>query len=267
MTRIALGISYNGADYHGWQYQGGELATVQEQVQKALSSVADHLVAVTCAGRTDAGVHATNQVVHFESDALRQLKAWVMGSNAQLPDSISVAWAREVSDSFDARHSATARRYLYLINNNNVRSALMPELVTRENRSLDAQRMHDAAQCLVGENDFSSFRAANCQSRTPMRNIHHLRVIRAGELVIIDVAANAFLHHMVRNIAGVLIDVGTGGKPVSWTRELLSLRDRSRAGVTAPANGLFLIQVDYPAIHGLPSGPQLPHFLGSLPIR
>lgn len=235
-------------------------------MQKALSLVADHPVTVICAGRTDAGVHATNQVIHFESNTSRELKAWIMGGNTHLPASISVTWAREVSSSFDARHSATSRRYLYLIVNNKVRSALMPEFGTMEHRLLDAQRMHDSAQSLVGENDFSSFRAASCQSRTPMRNIQHIKVSRTGELVIIDVAANAFLHHMVRNIAGVLMDVGSGDEPISWTHELLGLRDRTRAGITASPNGLFLIQVDYPENHGLPSGPQLPHFLGNLPI-
>lgn len=266
MTRIALGISYNGSSYHGWQYQGARIETVQGHVQKAIGLVADHPVTVTCAGRTDAGVHATNQVIHFEPAASRESKAWMMGGNAHLPDTISVNWAREVPDSFDARYSATSRRYLYLIVNNKIRSALMPDLVTREGRPLDAQRMHDSAQSLLGENDFSSFRAANCQSRTAMRNIQHINVSRAGEMVIIDVAANAFLHHMVRNIAGVLMDIGSGTETGSWMQELLELRDRTRASITAPPNGLFLVQVDYPDRYGLPHGLQLPHFLGNLPI-
>jgi tRNA pseudouridine38-40 synthase len=266
LTRIALGISYDGASYHGWQSQGANVATVQDPVQKALASVADHTVTVTCAGRTDAGVHATNQVIHFDSGASRDSKAWMMGGNARLPDTISVTWAREVPTSFDARHSASSRRYLYIIVNSKIRSALMPGFVTREHRPLDAQRMHDSAQSLLGEKDFSSFRAANCQSRTAMRNIQHIQVIRAGELVIIDVAANAFLHHMVRNLAGVLVDIGSGSKTVSWTAELLALRDRTRAGITAKPNGLYLAQVDYPEIFGLPRGPALPHFLGNLPI-
>jgi tRNA pseudouridine38-40 synthase len=266
LTRIALGISYDGASFHGWQSQGANVATVQDPVQKALTSIADHTVTVTCAGRTDAGVHATNQVIHFDSGASRDSKAWMMGGNARLPDTISVTWAHEVPTSFDARHSASSRRYLYIIVNSKIRSALMPGFVTREHRPLDAQRMHDSAQSLLGENDFSSFRAANCQSRTAMRNIQHIEVIRAGELVIIDVAANAFLHHMVRNLAGVLMDIGSGSKTVSWTAQLLALRDRTRAGITARPNGLYLAQVDYPEIFGLPRGPALPHFLGNLPI-
>ncbi len=264
MKRIALGISYNGARYHGWQFQGHQLATIQASLQRALSEVADHPVLVTCAGRTDTGVHATGQVVHFDTHAGRQLKAWVMGSNALLPDDISVTWAQEMPATFDARHSAISRRYLYLINNTRVRSALMPEMLTREHRPLDAERMHKAAQALLGENDFSSFRASNCQSRTPMRNIEHICVHRSGEMVLVDVAANAFLHHMVRNIVGVLQDVGAGERTKEWPAELLALKDRTKGGVTAPPNGLFLIHVVYPSALTINANPALPHFFSDL---
>jgi|TARA_B100002003_G_scaffold128795_1_gene119084 tRNA pseudouridine38-40 synthase len=242
------------------------VATIQDAVQNSLGAVADHQVTLTCAGRTDAGVHATCQVTNFDTHASRSLKAWVLGTNAHLPDTISVNWVREVPPGFDARFSAASRRYVYVIVNNRNRSGLMSEMVTREHRHLDAALMNKSAQALVGENDFSSFRAASCQSRTAARNIHHISVERSGELVVIDIAANAFLHHMVRNIAGVMLDIGAGEKPASWAGELLALRDRNRASVTAPPNGLYLIQVDYPDYDEMPKGPQLPHFLGSLPI-
>ena len=266
MARIALGISYNGAAYHGWQYQKQGLATVQAELQKALGIVADHPVTVICAGRTDSGVHATNQVVHFDSDSARELKSWILGVNANLPDDISVNWSRTVVPEFDARHAAMSRRYLYLIYNERIRSALMPELLTKEHRTLDENVMNESAQALLGENDFSSYRAANCQSLTPMRNMHNIEIKRSGELVLVDISANAFLHHMVRNIVGVLMDIGSGEKPVSWAADLLGLKDRTKAGITAPPNGLYLIQVDYPDTFGLPSGPVLPHFLGALPL-
>ncbi len=242
------------------------MATIQDAVQDSLSIVADHTVTLTCAGRTDAGVHATSQVVNFDTHASRDTKAWVLGTNAHLPDTIAVNWAREVPSEFDARFSAVSRRYLYIIVNNRNRSGLMSELATREHRHLDAALMNESAQALVGENDFSSFRAASCQSRTAARNVQHVRVARSGELVVIDIAANAFLHHMVRNIAGVMLDIGAGEKPASWAGELLVLRDRTRAGVTASPKGLYLIQVDYPDYSEVPKGAQLPHFLGALPI-
>jgi tRNA pseudouridine38-40 synthase len=250
LRRIALGVSYNGSTYHGWQFQGASIPTIQGHVEAALSQIADEPIRVTCAGRTDSGVHATSQVVHFDTTAKRTSKAWTMGSNAILPDSISVVSATDVAADFDARFSAKARRYLYIIHNTRVRSALIPEMVTREHRHLDAKLMHESAQSLLGENDFSSFRAANCQSRTPMRNVHRLAVTRSDDLVLIDITANAFLHHMVRNIAGVLMDIGSGSKPVTWVTELLGLRDRTKGSKTAPPNGLYLVGVDYGDVAG-----------------
>ncbi len=189
-----------------------------------------------------------------------------MGTNAHLPDTVSVTWSRELSSEFDARHSARARRYFYLIYNQRIRSALLPSLYAREHRPLDSGLMHQAAQFLLGENDFSSFRAGNCQSRTPMRNVHHLNVKRVGEIILIDIQANAFLHHMVRNIAGVLMDIGACEKPVDWIVELMNLRDRSKASATADPNGLYLVDVLYPDYAEIPKGPALPHLLSLLDL-
>lgn len=263
-STIALGISYQGSGFHGWQYQGETIPTIQFSLEHALSIVADTPVRVTCAGRTDAGVHATQQVIQFQTEAIRPLKAWVMGTNAHLPDTISITWSREVAAEFDARFSATARRYFYLIVSDRIRSGLFPDMYTRDPRHIDPARMHDAGQYLLGEHDFSSFRAANCQSKTPVRNIHHLNVSRRGEVVVIDVQANAFLHHMVRNLAGVLMDIGAGEKPISWLGDLLALRDRTRAGITAAAHGLYLVDVSYPDYPEIPTGPVLPHILSLL---
>ncbi len=250
---LALAVSYNGASFHGWHFQNESTPTVQAHLESALSSIANEPIRVTCAGRTDAGVHATNQVVNFTTQATRQIKAWVSGTNTMLPDSISVTHATAVAEDFHARFSAVSRRYLYIIYGGDIRSALMPELMTREHRSLDVGRMHDAAQSLLGENDFTSYRAANCQSRTATRNVTAINVDRVGDLVLIDVSANAFLHHMVRNVVGVLLDVGAGNKPVAWPGELLALGDRSRGSKTAPANGLYLVGVGYGADMGIPS--------------
>lgn len=261
MPRTALIVAYNGQAYHGWQYQSEKIATVQRDLTRALGRVADRDVAVHCAGRTDTGVHATKQVVHFDCAVDRPNKAWVMGVNAHLGDDVSVEWAGQVADDFDARRTASARHYLYLVNNNRIRSALMPEYLTRERRVLDEKAMNDAAQSFVGEADFSSFRAANCQSNSPMRNVMSVGVQRYNDIVAIDIKANAFLHHMVRNIVGTLLDIGSGEKPISWIAQLMSKKDRTLAGITAPPNGLFLVNVDYPAAAGIPVPPRLPHFL------
>lgn len=261
MPRAALVVSYNGQPYHGWQSQSPDIATVQQHLTLAVSQVADHDVTLFCAGRTDTGVHATKQVVHFDHDHPRPDKAWVMGVNAHLPDDVSVEWAGEVGSDFDARRTARARRYLYVIHNSPVRSALMAGFVTHERRVLDADAMHVAAQSLLGENDFSSFRAANCQSNSPMRHVSEVRVGRYHDLVAIEIQANAFLHHMVRNIAGALMDVGAGTRPESWIAELMQVKDRNEAGITAAPNGLYLVDVVYPSESGIPEGPRLPHLM------
>jgi len=252
MARIALGIEYDGASYSGWQRQA-HARSVQAELEAALSRVADHPIGITAAGRTDAGVHALAQVVHFDSDAARPLQAWVLGSTALTPSDISVLWAQPVPDEFHARFSALSRTYLYRILNRPMRPALDRLRVCWRRRPLDADRMHEAAQALVGERDFSSFRAAGCQSRTATRRLFGIEVTRTVETVEIRVRANAFLHHMVRNIAGSLLAVGCGDRPVEWIAEVLAVRDRTLAGVTAPPEGLYFAGVEYPPGFGLPS--------------
>ncbi|MDR3503600.1 MAG: tRNA pseudouridine(38-40) synthase TruA [Legionella sp.] len=248
--RIALVLEYDGSHYHGWQAQTG-LHTVQQALEHALSKVADSPISVVCAGRTDTGVHATNQVVHFDTDKERSIRAWIHGANSFLPKDVCVKWGKELSEEFNARYSATARRYRYIIYNGAIRPALLRSNMTWQYRQLDHRLMHQAAQFLVGEKDFTSFRSVECQSNTPMRNIHKIQVTRANDLVIIDITANAFLHHMVRNIAGVLIAVGSGKHPVSWVEEVLTARDRRLGAETAPAYGLYLVQVTYPQEFGI----------------
>lgn len=249
--RIALGIEYDGSRYHGWQLQDG-VTTVQACVEAALSRVADEPVRVVCAGRTDTGVHAAAQVVHFDTGAERTERSWVFGANANLPKDVSVLWARPVPEAFHARFKAERRRYRYVIFNRSVRPTFLQHRVVWEYRPLDAQRMAEAAVHLVGEHDFSSYRALACQAHSPVRTLHRLDVSREGELVFLDLEANGFLHHMVRNIAGVLMSIGAGEQPTAWSREVLEHRDRSLGGVTAPPFGLYLTGVDYPAEYGLP---------------
>lgn len=257
--RIALVLEYDGSQYHGWQAQTG-LHTVQQAVEHALSKVADCPISVICAGRTDTGVHATNQVIHFDCNKTRSIRAWIHGANSFLPKDVCVKGGKEISEEFHARYSATARRYRYIIYNSAIRPALLRSNVTWQYRQLDHRLMHQAAQVLLGENDFTSFRSVECQSNTPMRNIHQLEVRRIGDLVMIDITANAFLHHMVRNIAGVLIAVGSGRQPVSWVDEVLRAKDRKLGAETAPAYGLYLVQVTYPTKFSLVETNPGPYF-------
>ena len=243
--RIALMVEYDGSQYHGWQAQAG-LHTVQQVVEQALSRVADRAVSVVCAGRTDTGVHATNQIIHFDCEAERTIRAWIHGANSYLPKDVCVKWGREMPDDFHARFSALARRYRYVIYNAPIRPSLLRSNVTWQYRPLDHRLMHEASQTLLGEQDFTSFRALECQSKSPVRTIYNLQVERNGDLIIIDVSANAFLHHMVRNIAGVLIAVGSGRRSVSWVSEVLAAKDRKLGAETAPPYGLYLIGVVYP---------------------
>lgn len=260
MTRIALGIEYDGAQHYGWQRQR-EVPSVQEHLEKALSTVANTPIEVQCAGRTDAGVHATGQVVHFDCEAARPLKAWTMGVNANLPSSVAVKWCVHVSDDFNARFSATGRRYRYVIYNHKMRPAILEQGITHIHRPLNEQLMHEAAQALLGEQDFSAFRAALCQSKTPFRNVTNVTVSRHGAFVVVDISANAFLHHMVRNIVGSLVEIGSGHQPVDWIATLLAGRDRTLSAATAKPNGLYLVKVDYPDAFGLPEQPLGPLFL------
>ena len=261
MHRIALQVAYNGRAFHGWQFQEG-LRTVQGVLQEALARVARQAVVLTCAGRTDAGVHATGQVAHFDVDELKPERAWVRGVNSLLPPDLAVHWAGEQPPDFDARRSALARRYLYLIHNQPVRSPLFSTEMTQEARPLNAAAMHSAAQCLLGEHDFTSFRAAHCQARSPVRCLGPIAVRREGQLVVLDVEANAFLYHMVRNLAGALMEVGLGKREPAWLAELLAAKDRSAAPRCAPATGLYLAQVRYPPPFTLPQTPNFPQLLG-----
>lgn len=261
--RIALGIEYDGSQFCGWQMQQHGVRTVQQALETALSKVANHPVRVTCAGRTDTGVHAVAQVVHFDTQAQRDARNWVLGCNTNLPSDVNVLWATEVSEAFSARFSAQSRHYRYFILNRNVRSSLMAHRATWVHRPLEADVMHQAAQALIGEHDFSSYRALGCQAKSPVRTIYQLAVQRQGDLIELRLHANAFLHHMVRNIAGVLIAIGQGERPVTWADEILQLRDRTKGGVTAPPDGLYFAQVEYPEQFALPKAEQLPYWLAA----
>ncbi|NRQ43858.1 tRNA pseudouridine(38-40) synthase TruA [Rheinheimera sp. YQF-2] len=258
--RIALGIEYDGSAFYGWQRQR-EVNSVQQELEIALASVANQPVELSCAGRTDAGVHATGQVVHFDTSAVRDSKAWIMGTNTRLPDAIAVRWAQPVADDFHARFSATARRYRYIIYNHKYRPAILRAGLSHYHQTLDIELMQQAAPLLLGEQDFSSFRAMQCQSKTPFRNIHHLTIERRGDFIVLDIKANAFLHHMVRNITGSLLEVGMKNRPPEWIGEVLAAKDRSLAAATAKPGGLYLVDVDYPAQFGLPKVAPGPLFL------
>ncbi len=251
MPRVAIGLEYHGGAYAGWQAQPG-LRTIQGCVEEALGRVAAQPVEVTCAGRTDAGVHAVGQVAHFDADARRTPRGWTLGANTLLPPDISVAWAQEVPADFHARRRAESRTYCYLIANFGTRAALAAGRATFIHRPLDAVRMQAAAAWLLGEHDFSAFRAAQCQARTPVRRLRELSVERQGDWILIRAAANAFLHHMVRNIAGLLIAVGRGRAPAEWAREVLASRDRTQGAATAPPDGLYFWRVQYGPAYRLP---------------
>lgn len=266
-TRIACRIEYDGSHYHGWQSQPHVgSATVQDQLERALAEIANTSLRVHCAGRTDTGVHAFSQIIHFDAPVARSEKAWVIGGNSVLPRDVRLHWATPVASRFHARFSAQARCYRYVIANTVIRPALLQSQVTWHRQPLDAGAMHAASQSLLGERDFSAFRAASCQSSTPMRNVQQVAVVRCRDLVILEVTANAFLHHMVRNIAGALLAVGDGRKPIGWIAELLSLRDRRLAAETAAAGGLYLVDVAYPHEFGLPATPYGPLLLGTQPL-
>ena len=264
-TRFAARIEYNGARFHGWQAQPQlDVPTVQNELESALAEIAGTAVRTHCAGRTDAGVHGFGQIVHFDDPVGRSPKAWVLGTNRYLSDAVAVHWAQPVPEHFHARFSAVSRRYRYVICNTPVRPASLHGQVSWYRHELDLKRMHLTAQCLLGEQDFSAFRAASCQASTPFRRVMRCDVARFGDLVIVDITANAFLHHMVRNIVGSLLAVGAGHQSEEWFREVLQGGDRTRAADTAPAEGLYLVAVGYPEDVGLPETPDGPTLLSAL---
>ena len=255
LVRWAAGIEYLGTDFGGWQRQAHQphAATIQGNIEHALSAVANQPVQVQCAGRTDAGVHAFCQVVHFDVPVKRDAKAWVLGGNTHLPKTIRMLWAKPVPADFHARFSAQGRRYQYRLLRSAVPSAIWHQYATHYPYELDCQAMHQAAQVLVGEHDFSSFRAAGCQSQSPMRELFAVSVVEAEQWAHINVHGNAFLYHMVRNIVGSLLAVGRKEKPIEWMATLLAQRDRTQAAPTAPAHGLYFVEVDYPDQYDLPT--------------
>lgn len=265
--RLAAGVEYQGTRYSGFQVQSNTTATIQGYLEDALGWVADHPLRVYCAGRTDAGVHACHQVIHFDTRALRKPYGWLLGTNTRLPDDISVQWVKPVGQDFHARFMAQARRYRYVIYNHMVPSAALRGLATWERKPLDATRMQRAAQVFCGTHDFSAFRAAECQAYSPVRTVHHCRVIRQGRLVILDVRADAFLHHMVRNLAGVLMAIGSNEAPESWAETVLTTRDRQQGGVTARPDGLYLVDAEYAAHFQLPASTLGPAFLDNSSLQ
>ncbi|MBX4181086.1 tRNA pseudouridine(38-40) synthase TruA [Sodalis sp. CWE] len=260
MKKLALGIEYNGSAYAGWQSQH-KMNTVQKCLENAISIIANETITVICAGRTDAGVHATGQIVHFSTKSQRPDAAWTIGVNSCLPPDIAIQWMVPVPNHFHARFSAITRRYRYLIYNHHLRPALLHFGLTHYRYPLNVSIMQQAGQCLIGENDFSSFRALKCFSKSPWRNVYHLYVTRQKNYVIIDIKANSFVQKMVRNIVGSLLEVGCGNRSKEWFIELLACRDRTKAGCTAPAKGLYLVEVNYPFYFSLPQSKIGPLFL------
>jgi tRNA pseudouridine38-40 synthase len=252
MTRLALGLEYEGTGFMGWQRQAHVGRTIQGCVEAAIAQVADHPVEAVCAGRTDAGVHATGQVIHFDVQSERGLRGWLLGINSNLPVDVAANWIQDVPDHFHARYRASARHYRYTILNRLTRPAVMRAQVTWIHQPLDEARMRAGARFLLGEHDFSAFRAVECQAHSPVRRVERIEVRREGEIVSIDVVANGFLHHMVRNITGVLIDVGAGKHDPEWVQRVLTGRDRTLGGVTAPPQGLCFKAVLYPTAYNMP---------------
>lgn len=251
--RIALGIEYDGSAFAGWQSQRHG-STVQDALERALAAVAGQSIRTTCAGRTDAGVHALAQVVHFDSPVARPDTAWVRGVNANLPPAVAVRWAAPVGDDFHARFSARSRSYQYLLLNRPVRPAILHGRVGWFHAPLDIEAMNMAADCLLGEHDFSAFRAAECQAKSPVKILQRADISRQGDVIVFEFTANAFLHHMVRNLVGALVYVGKGRHEPAWITELLASRDRTRAAPTFDAAGLYLVGVDYGPQWQLPGG-------------
>ena len=262
ICRYAAIVSYDGADFCGFQKQKHS-PSVQSVIEAALSYVADEPVIVGCAGRTDTGVHASHQVVHFDTKAIRSGRNWVMGANSQLPDSVSLMWADKVSHDFHARFSATARTYRYVIAAQKTRPAILASGITWIKNTLDVQLMNRACEDLLGEQDFSAFRGSGCQSLSPYRNVEYAQVYQSGQLMVFEITANAFVLHMVRNIIGSLVEIGLQRQGPGWIAELMGGRDRTHSAATASPCGLYLVDVRYPEYHNLPSPPRGPVFLNN----
>ncbi len=254
MPRFAVGVEYDGTAYAGWQTQHSA-PSVQQAAEAAFSRIAAEPVSLICAGRTDAGVHARWQVAHFDTNANRRLRAWLLGANSELPPDVSIPWVRPVPMHFHARYTAEARTYRYLILNRSVRSAFAVNRAACIFKPLDHERMAEATLALLGSHDFSAFRSAECQANSPVRRMEKLTVVRHGDWIVIQATANAYLHHMMRNIAGMLIAIGRGDAPPAWAKEVLECRDRKRNAATAPAEGLYFWGVRYPPVFGLPAPP------------
>ncbi len=251
--RYAACVEYDGAAFSGWQTQKHDVRTVQETVEAALSKVANQSTTIITAGRTDTAVHATHQVIHFDSAVERSEFSWCRGTNRFMDHDVRLNWVVPINDDFHARFSALTRSYRFIIYNKPIQSALYRKHVTHEFRELDVNKMAEAGKALLGEHDFSSFRAAGCQAHSPVRTLSHFSLSSAESWIWFDVTANAFLQHMVRNIAGCLIEVGCGKRNVDWIAEVLEKRDRTQGGITAPPNGLYLVGVEYPDEFILPS--------------
>jgi len=260
VKRYAAVVSYDGSAFCGFQKQKHS-PSVQQELERALSSVANAEIIVSCAGRTDTAVHASYQVIHFDTQALRTGRNWVKGSNSQLPDSIALLWADEVNETFHARFSATSRTYRYVIHAAPARPAILSQGVTWVRKPLNTAAMQEACQYLLGEQDFSAFRGAGCQSLSPNRNITSAKIIQAGELIVFEVTANAFVLHMVRNIIGSFMEVGFGRRDPGWIGQLIKGRDRTKSAATASPKGLYLVQVGYPNDPLIPLMPKGPLFL------
>ena len=257
--KFAIGVSYCGAGMEGWQSQPSG-NTVQDHLVRALSEIGGAPIAVTGAGRTDAGVHASAQVAHFDASVERPESAWVRGANSLLPEGIAVQWATPVAADFHARYSALSRTYRYVLYNHPVRPALLAGRTGWFHLPLDLEKMRKAVDCLVGEHDFSSFRSAECEAKTPVRIMQSAEIRASGPYVLFDFTANAFLHHMVRNIVGCLVYVGKGNQPPQWISKLIAAKDRRLAAPTFSADGLYLVGVRYDACWGLPAFPHMMPF-------
>ncbi|MEW5824631.1 MAG: tRNA pseudouridine(38-40) synthase TruA [Pseudomonadota bacterium] len=258
--RLAMGIEYDGRRYHGWQAQRSGVPSVQGALERALTRVAAHPIEVVCAGRTDRGVHASAQVVHFDTTAQRDVRGWMLGTVSHLPEDISVLWVKPVEEDFHARFSALAREYRYVLMNRQTRAGLLAGRVTWWHGALDVEAMRRAAIPLLGTHDFTSFRGKDCQARSPIRTLERLDISESKGFLYFDVRANAFLHHMVRNLVGTLLAVGEERRDENWPLDVLRQRHREAAGITAPADGLYLVHVEYPEHFNLKLSPVLPLF-------